>query len=131
MPYKAWFPFDTKHSEFGFYAASIFELVDSPIVASLDFALDILPVIFMSFATGLLDELSGRLDKIGTKSIREHTNENLYEEEIVGYVKIHLKIKEYIIGIQDIFSTIILVQGILSSLILCDCAFTMSTVSLL
>lgn len=131
MPYKVWFPFDTTNSEFGFYAACVFELVVGPIVASLDCAFDIMPVIFISFATGLLHELSSRLDRIGTKIIRKPKDEKLDEEEIVKCIQIHLKIKEYVADIQEMFSTVIQIQGILSTIILCACALTMSTVSIL
>lgn len=67
LPYKVWFPFDTKQSDIGFWVASAVLFCNRPYIGLLDAALDILPVIFLSFAVGLIDELCIRLEKLDFK----------------------------------------------------------------
>lgn len=122
LPYKIWFPFDYENSEVGFWSACALMLLNSPYISTLDLALDILPIIFMTFAIGLLDELAERLEKIGSKGEKP-------VQELVHCVEVHKKIKVFIRNIEKNFSTTVLMQGVLSSAILCTSAFTMSSVN--
>lgn len=124
LPYKIWFPFDTKNSEFGFWAAFAIMSVNSPYVAFVDCALDILPVIFITFAIGLIDELSARIELFGLSDDIESS-----KIELKKCIEIHKSIKSYIAMIQDNFAIATLLQGLLSTVIMCTSAFTMSTVS--
>lgn len=117
LPYKLWFPFDIETSSVGFWSAATYTVVQSYIATAVAIALDIMPVIFIGFAVGLIEEFSERLGKVKTT------------QELVKCVEIHNKIKNYIAGIQDNFATVILIQGFMSSIILCVCAFSLSTVS--
>lgn len=133
LPYKVWFPFETINSETGFWIASIYLIFSSFVVSVVDISLDTLPVIFMTFAIGLINELSDRLVEIGntepTNSKNKSNNQDLDTKELVKCIKIHQKIKEFVEEIHGNFSTVILVQGLFSALMLCTGAFTMSTVS--
>lgn len=117
LPYKLWFPFDIETSSAGFWSAATYTVVQSYIATAVAIALDIMPVIFIGFAVGLIEEFSGRLENIKNK------------QELVKCVEVHNKIKNYIKGIQDNFASVILIQGFMSSIILCVCAFSLSTVS--
>lgn len=121
LAYKVWFPFDTDGSEVGFWAASIFMMLNAPILSTLDVALDIIPVIFLTFAIGLTNELADRLSNISTAKGSQ-------EMQLKKCVKIHVKIIKYVSEIENNFSSVILIQGVLSSAILCTTAFTMSIV---
>lgn len=117
LPYKLWFPFDIKTSSVGFWSAATYTVVQSYIATAVAIALDIMPVIFIGFAVGLIEEFNDRLGKVRST------------QDLVKCVEIHIRIKIYIKGIQDNFATVILVQGFMSSIILCVCAFSLSTVS--
>lgn len=58
VPYKVWFPFSTEYDSIGFWIGSYYLVLNSFYVSAVDITLDILPVIFMSFAIGLTEELS-------------------------------------------------------------------------
>jgi 7tm Odorant receptor len=124
LAFQVWFPFDTENSEVGFWSASIFMMFDSPFLSSLDAALDMLPVIFMTFAIGLIDELSERLENIS----KVNDDDTSSIEELKKCVEIHLQICEFTVDIKKNFSTVIMIQGLLSAGMLCTCAFTISTV---
>ncbi|CRL02775.1 CLUMA_CG016006, isoform A [Clunio marinus] len=116
LPYKVWFPFETdiEKNELGFWVASFLVVFNSFFGSAIDMALDILPVTFMAFAIGLLNELSERIKKVRTY------------DDLVQCVVIHRKIKLFVNEIYENFATAIFIQGIMSSLILCTGVFTMS-----
>ena len=87
-------------------------------------ALDMLPVFFMSAANGLLEELSERLSRIGEN--QQNIQKDL--KELLKCIEIHLKIKHFTKATGDMFSTTILIQGLLSSILLCSTAFSLSLV---
>lgn len=132
LPYRFWFPFDTKNSEIGFWTAAFFLIFSSFVTSTIDIALDTLPVFFMSFAIGIINEFSDRLNEIGKVKEKVENNSNekkFHNKELVKCIEIHQKIREFVGEIHENFSTVILLQGLMSSLILCTSAFTMSTVS--
>jgi hypothetical protein len=143
LPFKAWFPFTTEYGTIGFWIASTYLVVHSFCIAAIDVALDILPVIFMSFAVGLLNELAARLSEIGkidartefdgpgnmNKYLRERIKNYKTRKELVKCIEMHQKIKEFVMEIERNFAASMLIQGIMSSVILCMSAFTLSTVS--
>lgn len=126
MPFHWWFPFDTKNSEIGFYSASFLELLNTPVIASINLSLGILPIIFLTFIIGLTDELCHRLNEIG----KMNSSESNCEEELITCIKIHERIKKIAEDIQDNFASMILAQGMMASFTLCTAALVMSLVSL-
>jgi 7tm Odorant receptor len=139
LPYKAWFPFNTEYGGSGFWIASVYLVFNSFVVALIDINLDCLPAIFMSFGVGLIEELIERLENIGkvketddgaAQPISSDELQKLQEIELKKCIEVHLKIEEYIKGIETNFANVIVIQGLISSIILCCCAFTMSLLSI-
>lgn len=129
LPYKFWLPFDIKNSETGFWITSISSLLSSPFTAELALVLDVLPVIFLTFAIGLVEELCIRIEGIGRlTNLKGSKRSQFYKIELVKCIQIHQKIKKFVLDIQNSFSMVIMVQGVLSSAIICTCTFTMSKV---
>jgi hypothetical protein len=54
-----------EYGTIGFWIASFYLAAAAFPIATIDITLDILPVIFMSFAVGFLNELAARLSEIG------------------------------------------------------------------
>lgn len=131
LPYKVWFPFDTENSDIGFWVASVYLIVDSFFCSAIDFSLDTLPVFFLVFVIGMINELSDRLDEIGKIKNENQTDAEFMNKELKKCIEIHLKLKKLVGDIQSIFSSVILIQGLCSSMILCMGVFSMSTVSLI
>jgi hypothetical protein len=143
LPYKGWFPFDTSYGGIGFWIASVYMVLNTTFpIAAICISLDILPVILMSFAIGLIRELEARLSEIGAtktmKVVRAGTSREIFvkpssetcQNRLVKCLEIHKKIIKLVDEIHDNFSTAILIQGLMSSVIICMCAFTMSVVSI-
>ena len=117
MPYKLWFPFDTKTSEIGFWVASLYLVTNTFIASAMCVLFDIYPLVFICFAIGLVDELAERLNEVKTN------------DELVKCIKIHIKIKEFVAEILENFAVILFIMALMSSTELCVSAFLLSTVS--
>lgn len=134
LPYKVWFPFDTKNSSTGFMVGASYMVTNSFVASLTDMTLDILPVVFMTYAIGLIDELADRFTDMGkAKNLVEskkyvQVKSKLVSEELRQCVELQQKIKKFVEEIQENFSSAIFVQALLSSVILCTNAFTLSQV---
>ena len=141
LAYRMYFPMiDYRNNGWMFIAVGIYQL--SPIAFGLlDITLDMLPVFFMCYAIGLIEELSDRLENIGC-----HKEENKQKKEkfiqpvrrippvddlteLHKCIELHLQIKKFTNDTENCFATIILVQGVMSSIILCTTVIMMLMVS--
>lgn len=122
-----------------FIATAVYQMLVI-VLAQINMTLDILPMLFMCFVIGLIEELSDQLRNIGepknnlqrTKqpgiSQSKHVN-NSEAQELLKCIKIHQGIKKFIADTQKHFAVNIMIQGAMSSIILCTSAFTLSLVS--
>jgi hypothetical protein len=139
LPYRMYYPYvDYKNNNLTFVLLALYEM--SPIITCvIIMSLDMLPVLCMCFATGLFEELSIRLEHIARKYTVSDITENprLIDDskgehdvqELLKCIEIHQGIRNFVHDTQDHFSTIIMVQGIMSSIIFCTTAFMLSLVS--
>lgn len=140
LPYRMYFPYvDYKNNDVTFILLALYEM--TPVVTCVAIiSLDMLPVFFMCFATGLLEELSIRLEHIGEKdnvkeiaenpqSIKRNENKEKDLKELLECIEIHQAIRNFVEDTQKHFSTLIMVQGVMSSIIFCTTAFMLSLVS--
>lgn len=104
-------------SNTGFWITSSYMAVNSFTTTSVDIVFDLMPVIFMGYAIGLIEELVDVIAAIKTN------------EDLVKCVQVHVKIKKFVKDIENNFATPILIQGCISSIIFCLCAFLLTTVS--
>lgn len=130
LPYNMWFPVDYKKSRNWFYALTLYQISQGYSFCCVVVSLDMLPVFFMSAANGLLEELSERLERIGSDRENNPKNDQKDLNELLKCIEIHLKIKHFTKATGEMFSTTILIQGLLSSILLCSTAFSLSLVSL-
>lgn len=126
MPYKMWFPYDYNSSEIVFWTSVAYQLIPGFIYGPVIIIIDTLPAFMMSYVTGMLEELSERLESPG----EERRNE-LSSKKLIKSIKIQLKIKALTAEIGEIFGKVIWVQGFLSTLILCTTSYALTIVSLL
>lgn len=122
-------------NELKYYAAAVYNMLDSLVCASLNIALDSVPVIFMSYTIAMVHELSKRLEKIGEDKIEEKQRKSQSRDrnmtELMKCVEIHLNLKGFSSQIVRRFSLMIFFQGMISSLIICTCIYILSLVTIL
>lgn len=138
LPFKMYTPFDYKSNDFIFASIAIWQVVINVIGCSIDISIHMQSVIFMCYAAGLLEDLSIRLSQITstvqsnavnpTKSVSKKEIQKYYNCELLQCIRIHLKVKEFLSNIQKNFSSIIMMQGLSTSVILCTTVFVLSMV---
>lgn len=139
LPYKIWSPY--QNTSIGLWSATIYLTLFTYQATAINMTLDMMPGIFLTFAIGLIDELCERLEKIGkdeivlddnpgtSRGIKIKTKKNK-EEEFIRCVEIQKKIKKFVSDIEDNFSLSIIIQGFISSVILCTLSFILTLVSI-
>lgn len=118
---KMWFPYDAEANIISLYPTALFQMFSSIHNCSLCIALDMLPIFFMSYVAMFIEILCDDLEEIGRGETSNKT--------LVKCVEIQIKIKKIIVNIEEIFSGVLMAQGIMSVVILCTTSFIMTVVS--
>lgn len=126
LPLKLWFPYDHKSNEFLFWFSTSLMLLPAIFSGPITIISDTLPMFFLNFITGMLEELSERLSHI-SKVTKQDDEE--YSKELVKCIKVLQKINALQVEVGEIFGTIIWAQGFISTLVLCTTSFSLTVVS--
>lgn len=149
IPYKLWIPVDYKHNDFWFIGVAIYLISGPALSALIEATLDTFPVMFISFGTGLLEELCERINNIVTdiddineqpgpshnkltkfqKVVRREQTQKKHLKELLKCIEIHQEIQKFLTHTSEIFSTMIFVQGMCCSINMCTTAFQLSMVN--
>jgi hypothetical protein len=135
LSFQLWFPFDPQRSEPVFWATVLFEISQGFLCAPIINIIDNIPMILMSFAAGLMEELGERLENIEEMPKNEFNREVITTAEMKNLkelekcIEIHLKIKNLVKKTEETFTTALFFQGLMSSIILCTAVFSISFVS--
>ncbi|KAG5667247.1 hypothetical protein PVAND_015237 [Polypedilum vanderplanki] len=119
LSYKMWFPF-----EINFCFAIIYQICCLYNYSLVNLVLDILPVFFIVYTVGMLEQLCDNLENI-KKSTKGEEN----RQKLINCIEYHCKIIEINKKIQKIFSPIFLARGFLSVAVLCTAIFAILTLS--
>lgn len=121
-------------TEFKFYLAAFHNAFGVWVSCTIDCSVMSLPNILIGYVTAMLKQLSKKMENLGAESSAVEYNperEKQYMKELVGCVRAHRKIKIMAEEIEHHFSPIVLVQGLMSSVILCTIVYFLSMVSML
>lgn len=121
LPTKMWFPYDYKRSEFLFWLSVTYELLDGAMFAPITCIIDMFPVLFISFAIGMVEELSECLENLGSNLSSINGSDVFKQNEIsrkfVKYTKVQIKLKALVTEIGNIFAITFWAQGFTCTLI--------------
>lgn len=118
-PYNA-FGVRYEDSPFKFYLSGVHLVVTSLHANLVITFVNLLPIIYMSYASGFLEELADRFQTIGTEPDYD-------KDELVKCIKIHRLIIEFVKEIKSNFGFLIFCQCVLSQLIISLIIFNSST----
>lgn len=123
IPHKIYYPFktDLASSLSGFVVAAIYQNLVCLYPSTFLFFIDTMPVIFMTIASGLLDELAKRFETVGS-------NECSYKETL-QCIKIHEKVVKLVHEIENEFGLIFFIQFLVSTVAIGFSVFVLSTAS--
>lgn len=135
LPYRMLFPYNYENSEILFWMSAFYQILVTTSICGAVTVFDTLPVMFMSYIIGMLEQLCERLEALKKQSLlnadeamnREIATTN--SAELVKCVEYHLKIIKLSKRVEEIFSTVLFIQGMMSTLILCTTSFALTIVS--
>jgi hypothetical protein len=141
VPYVMWAPFDYKNNVIGFSVMTIYQFLSPFITCFNCVTCDMMPAYFFCVIKGLMNELGDRIINFDTELKNLKFNGNFWKnkliiqkhekelmEELERLITIHRKILIIKSKAEKIFSPIIFVQAIASSIILCTTAYVISMV---
>jgi hypothetical protein len=139
LPFLMWFPYDYKNNELLFWFNVAYQGTEVLCYSAVNVILDTVPAMFMCYIHGMLEEFYGRLESIqaeensggnteGTRASRGNKNR---QKDFLDCLALHSKILEMARKVEEYFSTMIMVQGLMSSVILCTTAYALTIVSLI
>lgn len=136
LPIAIFFPFDPSYSMVPFYFGLAYELFAILIYSPVSTVFEALPLYFMSFVSGIIEEFSEKLRNFGHENvglvscaatsfgaIHKQDDQNLRQLE--KYIKVHLKIKALHANINDTFGLVLLAQALISILSICTASFSL------
>ncbi|CAO1356263.1 unnamed protein product [Diamesa hyperborea] len=122
-PFTMWTPFDQKNI-YGFLITCFYQIFNVFCACCIVISMDILPLICFNIGSGFIKELGVRFSQITIEKTQLTDDDHL--KELLKCIEIHQKIKEFAMKTQSIFSPMILVQGFISTLIMCTTSFTLT-----
>lgn len=123
IPHKIYYPFktDLESSLSGFVIAAIYQNLVCLYPSTFLFFIDTLPVIFMTIASGLLDELAIKFDTVG--------NTGCSYKETLQCIRVHEKVVKLVHEIENQFGLIFFIQFLVSTVAIGFSVFVLSTAS--
>jgi hypothetical protein len=122
LPYETWCYWDYKHNDWLYWLLTFQLYFASSYASAINCGVDGIPMVFMSFTAGIIDELAEEINSI------EIDDKEAYER-LCHCIKLHIKIKSFCEEIAENLSFTLFVQTFLNCLILCTSAFLLTTVS--
>jgi len=116
---KTYVPFDHQLTELKFWLTAAFEYCGLVVFVPSIIILQLIPVLFMAIAVGFIEELNDYLEQLDDND----------EGRLIECIQIHLQIYEYVKRIEKIFSPMIMIQGLVSTVILCTTCIMIIKVS--
>lgn len=119
---------------------AIHQYWESMLYSSVTVAADLLPLYFFNIGAGLIEEFGDKVVGIDVELDAESSSSLSMTEKIElknakkiqslkTCIQTHKKIKKFVKKTEKIFEFIILVQGLVSTIILCTTAYTISQVT--
>lgn len=131
LPIETWIFWDYKSSDEVFWAVSAFQFFMSSVGITLNYSFDVVPIVFMSLTSSLLEELSTEFSTIESENGEGRREDADRLKKLKHGVERHIKIRSVAYGISKHLSFAALIQTFLSTIILCTSAFLLTTVCII
>lgn len=108
LPLKMWFPYDYDHNDSQFWLSAGYQLLIGLIYTPVVIIVDMLPVFFICFTIGLIEELFERFERAvdEAKPNKSHQqSENM--KKLIKCIKLQQEIKNLVSDITEVFGIVI------------------------
>jgi hypothetical protein len=130
LPYPVATPFSVD-DETGFWIVYIYLFIAVGYVGPLYPALGLLPIFFMNFAIGWMEDFNDRLESFGRacQNFKDEKEQEILIEELQNLVDVYQEIQNFLKKITEIFKLTFFIKGIVGSIIICTSVFVTPLVS--
>lgn len=125
LPFKNWFPLDHKNNDFIYWGLVVYQYVLSLYGSVLNYSLDLITIIFVSFLSTTQEELSKEISTLNTTPAAGDLLKRLE-----NCIECHKRVQSFTKEMSKNLSLTFLIQAYLSSVILCTSAFMITTVNI-
>ncbi|XP_070506777.1 odorant receptor 94b-like [Chironomus tepperi] len=128
LAYPMWFPYNLDN-RFLFYMSVFYQWIGTICYSAANVMMDMIPVLFMSYFIAMFEHIGDRLELITKQD--EGSEERIdNKKELLICIKYQQTVIKLVRKIEKMFSFIIFVQGLFSSIILCMISFALTMVHL-
>jgi len=127
LAYPMWFPYSLENP-FLYYMSAFYQWIGGICYSAANVMMDMIAVLFIAYFIAMFEHLADRLEHI-TKH-EEGTERIDNKKELLACIRYQQKITKLVKEIEKIFSFIIFIQGLFSSIILCMVTFALTMVHL-
>lgn len=130
LPHDTRLFYDIKKNDFNYWFSMVFQFFASFVGSAINYSCDVTAVIFIGYASAIVDELSTEVELImnGEEEDNKESSSNDVSR-LYDCIECHVKSKEFVIDISRHLSFVILIQSLMSAVILCTSAFLLTNVS--
>lgn len=123
LAYRMWFPYSLDDPAL-YYTSAFYQWIGTICYSACNVMMDMLPVLLIGYFIAQLEHLSDRLATIRPQTDPKKQHHN--RKELVTCINYQLKIIELVRKTEKIFSVVIFIQGLFSSVILCTTSFALT-----
>lgn len=120
LAYRQWFPYDL-NVPILYYISALYQWIGTLCYSACNVMMDMIPVLLMGYYISMLEHLADKMKHFTEKSLKSTSN-----NELITCVRYQLKIIEFVRKTEKIFSVVIFIQGLFSSVILCTTSFALT-----
>lgn len=124
LAYRMWFPYSLE-SPAMYYTSAMYQWIGTILYSTANVMMDMLPVLFIGYFIALFENIADRLASIGKqKFVNEKEIDN--KKELIKCIKYQRIVIKLVRKTEKIFSVVIFIQGLFSSVILCTTTFALT-----
>ncbi|CAG9802331.1 unnamed protein product [Chironomus riparius] len=125
LAYPMWFPYSLENPTL-YYISAFYQWIGTILYSTANVMMDSLPVLFIAYFIALFENIADRLAAIKRQGVIKGKKKFDNRKELIKCVKYQLKVIELVRKTENIFSVVIFIQGLFSSVILCTTSFALT-----
>lgn len=129
LPYSIALPFEVDDCRIGFWITFSYLLISTCYMGLVYMTLGLLPIFFMSFIVGFMEDLNERLENFGKNIEKDKIETEMLSTELREIIEMQKSIKKFIGSTSNIFQLTYIIIGLAGHSVFCTTMFVMPLVS--
>ncbi|XP_070506776.1 odorant receptor 94b-like [Chironomus tepperi] len=125
LAYPMWFPYSLEVPTL-YYISAFYQWIGTVLYSTANVMMDMMPVLFIAYYIALFENIADRLQAIKKQKVVNGKKIFDNKKELITCIHYQLKVIELVRKTENIFSVVIFIQGLFSSVILCTSSFALT-----